>query len=541
MDNAKKSSFVRVMGKKRLRLRKGGVVQHFDSGGTILGGPGTTTQNPSGVIQNINNALGTNAASANLQPGTNQAQLNNAYTGATNALNAQVGLTNTLMPQASNAVENQNKVAAQQEAMTRGEGPNPAANQLAQAAGANVANQAALMAGQRGAAANPALLARQAAMQGANIQQQAAGEAATLGAEQQIAAQNNLADLSNNQISQTQGATTALNSANQNEQGVLQGANSNLNNASVSMQGNINNNNANANKGILGGITSALSSVPIIGGLFDEGGEVKPGVGMEHHGHKKLEFVHKMAKLGLQHFDGGGSVQPSAPPIDPDKAKQVSDSFKGAFGFADGGQIKQNPLLPGIKRIAPINNAGAQYQQAAGVSGPNIENPGLEPLDLGIGHSGDKESSIDQANAGLTGAQNRFQTMVEPGMNMNSDVGNYLNSYRGGNIISGPHKSHVANFLNGGSVKHVPAMVSAGEVYLNPEQVKKVIHDGANPLKIGYKFKGKAKVKGDSIKNDTIPVDLEEGGVIVDRKNVMSADKARSFVHHSLAKKAVKK
>lgn len=517
MDNEKKASFVRVMGKKRLRLRKGGVIQNFDSGGTILGGPGTMTQAPSGPIQNLSNALGTNAVAANIQGGTNQAQLNNAYTGATNALNNQINLTNTLNPQAATAVGNQNMLAEQEGAMARGEGPNPAANQLAQATGANVSNQAALMAGQRGASANPALIAREAAQQGAQTQQQAAGQAATLQAEQQIAAQNNLANLSNTQINQTGGATTALNTAQQNEQNVLQGANTAANNAAVSMQGNINNNNASMNHGLLGGITNAISNIPIIGSLFDEGGEVgkdgKPGV--IHHGHKKLEFVHKMAKMGLEHFDKGGMP---------------------------GEQIKQNPLVPGVTPIAPTQSFGGQYNPVNNSGAPEMSSPSSESFDLGIPNAKDKESQMDLANEGLSGAQKQFNSMteghLEPGA---GDVANYISAYKGGDIAQGPHKSHVANFLHGGVAKKVPAMVSAGEVYLTPDQVKKVVHEGANPLKIGHKFKGKAKVKGDSIKNDTIPVDLEEGGVIVDRKNVMSKEKASSFVHHAVARKAVRK
>ena len=111
---------------------------------------------------------------------------------------------------------------------------------------------------------------------------------------------------------------------------------------------------------------------------------------------------------------------------------------------------------------------------------------------------------------------------------------------RGGKICEGPHKSHVANYLAGGG--KVPAMVSAGEIYLTPDKVQKVVNEGANPLKIGQKFQGKAKVKGDSFKNDTIPMDLDEGGVVIDRKtvNMKSPEKAELFVHRALAKKKVK-
>lgn len=114
--------------------------------------------------------------------------------------------------------------------------------------------------------------------------------------------------------------------------------------------------------------------------------------------------------------------------------------------------------------------------------------------------------------------------------------------YKGGKI-EGPHKSHVANFLmaKGGKVPgKVDAMVSPGEIYLSPDHVKAVQH-GANPFKLSRRIPGKASVKGDSIKNDTIPTTLEEGGVVLPRHvvNSMSPDKAKLFVLKSLAKKKV--
>lgn len=77
-------------------------------------------------------------------------------------------------------------------AQSQGQGPNPALAQLNMATGQNVATQAALMASQRGAAVNPALVARLAAQQGAGIQQDAIGQAAAMQAQQQLAAQQNL-------------------------------------------------------------------------------------------------------------------------------------------------------------------------------------------------------------------------------------------------------------------------------------------------------------------------------------------------------------
>jgi len=70
--------------------------------------------------------------------------------------------------------------------ISKGIGPNPAMAALNQRTGENVANQAALMAGQRGAGANVGLMARQAAQQGGNLQQQAVGQGATMQAQQSL-------------------------------------------------------------------------------------------------------------------------------------------------------------------------------------------------------------------------------------------------------------------------------------------------------------------------------------------------------------------
>ena len=98
--------------------------------------------------------------------------------------------------------------------------------------------------------------------------------------------------------------------------------------------------------------------------------------------------------------------------------------------------------------------------------------------------------------------------------------------------IPGPHASHVANFLMAKGGK-VPAMVSPGEVYLTPEKVGRVLN-GENPLKIGEKFQGNAKVKGNSIKNDTIPKTLDDGGVVISRTHVGSPEKAELFVRRAI-------
>lgn len=187
--------------------------------------------------------------------GTNGQQLQTAYTGAQDAITGQQNLLTAL--QGQNGLGNQSQVYNQLQNVASGNGPNPAQAMLNQSTGQNVSNQAALMAGQRGAAANPALIARQAAMQGANIQQQAAGQGATMQAQQSLNALNAAGNMANTQAGNQIGQTNAISSAQQNEQGILQGANSANNN----VQGQLASNVMGQQQAVIGGAGNAIGAM----------------------------------------------------------------------------------------------------------------------------------------------------------------------------------------------------------------------------------------------------------------------------------------
>lgn len=509
-DSKKKKAFVTASSKTRAKFAKGGPVQRFVGGGTVhaLEGPNTSlvqqnATNPNtGIAGTISGALGLNdnfqAGSAMITPGTNTEQLNDAYTTATGALQQQMDLTHTLSPQAAQAVQHQSDLANQYAAMTRGEGPNPARAQLHQATGQNIASQAALMAGQRGANQNAGLMARQIANQGAQTQQQAAGQDATLEAQQQIAAQDKLANLSESQVGQAQGATTGANTAAQNEQNILQGANTAANNAAVGMQSNVNNTNAQtsmANQAQAGKtLSSVVSMLPVIGGMLAKGGVVEP--------HVKLA---EMNAVSLKHhYAGGGGVHQS--PMESyfaPVAQQGGPSIESTPDMAS--KIPKNTMdddikgtMEKLKKKEPETTTGtaADWEVGGGMAGG--------PMDAG---------SVAEAAPALAAHGGMMKL----------------------NYCHGPHKSHVANFLaEGGKVK---SMVSPGEIYLSPEKVSKVINEDVDPKKIGQKIGGKAKVKGDSYENDTVPMDLQEGGVVIDRENMGTREKRLLFVHKSIARK----
>jgi hypothetical protein len=156
-------------------------VQHFDSGGAVNTGQtggGLYVQDP-GWLGNIHNGLTGiifggpskfQAQGVPIQQGYDQGQINNAIGQSQSGLQQQ-GQFNQQMA-GVNGIGNQQGVFNQLQGVSNGTGPNPAMAALNQATSNNIANQAALMAGQRGASANSGLIARQAAMQGANTQQQ---------------------------------------------------------------------------------------------------------------------------------------------------------------------------------------------------------------------------------------------------------------------------------------------------------------------------------------------------------------------------------
>lgn len=207
---------------------------------------------------------GFTASRANLiKPVTDQ-QLTDQYG------NVQTGLTqqqNFLQAvQAQNGLQNQSNTFNQLQGVANGTGPNPAQAQLAQATGANTANQAALMAGQRGSGANAGLIARQASMQGAQNQQNSIGQAATLQANQSLGALNQMSGLATNQANQQAGATNAYTNAALTGQQNLLGAAGAYNNAQVGMASNMNN----VNGSMQGQIAGMQGNV--LGNLMGAGG-----------------------------------------------------------------------------------------------------------------------------------------------------------------------------------------------------------------------------------------------------------------------------
>lgn len=266
-----------------------------------------------------------------------QAQIDQAYKGVQSGIQGQEALLQAL--QAQGGLQNQSQVYGQLQNVAAGKGPNPAVAMLNQATGANVANQAALMAGQRGAGANVGLLARQAAQQGAKTQQDAVGQAATMQANQSLNAIGQAGQLANTQAAQQIGGTEALTNANLQSQNALLNAQSAYNQALVGGQSSVNSANAGLagaqmqNQGkVLGGVGNALGSILKLadGGVVPESGP-KSFLG---------QHIAQMAKGG----EVPAMVSPGEIYLPPGAVGQVA---QGADPFMVGEVIPGKPKVGG--------------------------------------------------------------------------------------------------------------------------------------------------------------------------------------------------
>lgn len=446
--------------------------QHLDAGGTVgqtgpnpgFAGPSATGNVDTGQYSSLdvknggvwgdvhNGITGVLFGNPSQYQAGNTPLINPATQGqGEQAFNQQMQLSQQLQGQNPQALQGQLQALQGLQGLASGTGPNPAQNQLNQSTGANVANQAALMAGQRGSSANPALMARQIAMQGAATQQQGAGQAATLGAQQQLAGIQGLGQQSGNMLGQSFNAN----------QGVL-GAINNQNQANLTNQGNVNNVNA----------TVAAGNQAKNGGIFG-------GVG---------GLIGSLAKGGKVGVDGGTQC------------------------YDEGGEVADNSTTGSIQ--------GGQPNLGVDMTMPTMDGP---TGSFAANHllSNDNETT---GYGTLRSADDNW---------MNKTLGVMQQGKKKGGGLGGL----LALLANGGEVKQVssklvPAMVSPDEIVLthdeaaNPNTAAQV---AASKAQAGDRVPGKARVSGDSLKNDTVPASLEEGGIVVKRSAAKNPEKAAAF------------
>lgn len=554
------------------QMTKSGL-QHFDTGGTALTGataPAANTTMPyvsygtapaaptnttaGGPAGSIGNFLGSSnnfqALGVPVQAGTNVDQLNNAYTGAQDALTTQGGITNTLNAGLNTGAANENNLAEQYANEVNGVGPNPALASLNQQTGNNIAQQAALAAGTRGAGANAGLVARENAQQGAATQQSAVGQAATQQAEQQLAAEQNLQNLSANQIAQGTSSTQALNSAQQNEQNVLQGANTANNSANISQQSALNNVNASIATGnainagnVASGIGSSLASaLPAAAALaafkggkvsdiakkqmgllsLSKGGEILDASARAHIAPHNFALpggrypIHDInhARNALARVSQNGTPEEKAK-VKAAVHKKYPDMGKK---MAKGGQIEADSAPKSTNEKAyeavrdGLNNAVPQVQKAlapydgpskmatGGIVGQQTSGP-QSYIGQWLNSNVNSQGPNVQTSPLNAGTPTAFAKGMSFSLPQSSDAG----PDEQGIDIANPENDNPGQGWGVSNLAADPTNITANEAY------------GGRLMKSGGGVPGKAKVSHDSLKNDTVPAMLSPGEVVIDK------------------------
>lgn len=606
MDHQKKLEFVHKMSKLALEhVTMPEAPQHLDSGGTVLGAPGSSTVNSSanpannGIGGAVGSVLGTNdnfqAGSAAIQAGTNNGQLNNAYTGVQGALGDQGTLVGQTAPGTQQGLNAQSTLSNQYAQEAAGQGPNPAQAALNQSTGENIQQQAALAAGTRGAGANAGLIAQNNAQQGAATQQAAVGQAATLQAQQQLAAQSGLAGLSATQVGQGASAVQNENETQQNEQNILQNANTSYNNAGVGMQSNINNTNAQtaaanaaAAAQTVGGITSGLSSLFAHGGMvkMDTGGNVLdanarkhiapenfalPGrrypIHDENHARNALARVSqhgtsaekakvkaavhkKYPSIGAKKMADGGDVEsessngpnipatPSLPSPPSNSSPITSLAALAPLLMANGGAVKGAIRLAGGGYIPPQVLAPAPVGQPQSAVGRFIANPVQTSAgpNIGLGVTlaqSDEDYGADyQSGRDIAAARNKGN----PGPATPAPVASGTGSAENDELAAEDAAGGAETTAGGGTAYSDMEAASADATTQN--RYKGGLMKSGGKVKAG---KGQQAVKkGDSLENDKVPTMLSPGEIVLPRHITMSdraPEKAAEFVRMTLAKR----
>jgi hypothetical protein len=554
--------------------------------------------------------------------------------------------------QGQNGIANQNAAFQGYQGLANGTGPNPAQAQLAQATQANVANQAALAAGQRGASQNVGMMARGAANQGANAQQQAAGQAATMSAQQQMQGLQGMAGISGQQIGQlgqaqqnfAQNALGSIGNYNQ-AIGGLYGS-QNTSDTAIQLQNDKN------KSGMFGGLLSGAGGI-----LSDENAkkDIKPADG------KIKDFLDKAGAHEYSYKD------PKAPGAAPGKhtgpmAQELEKSELGKEMVTDGPDGKGVDFQRGLGTlVAALASLNERLDKMEGVGKGKKESPkkmaaggtvqsdqfGLPQFGAAMGshmqQNGAPQEPEQQLSQGahditraltdkfvkpytdplkqsisdyFTGAKNLTSSSTStPSLGANTNLGGVPQQMTGPNLGvdtsmgasdipsqgTGPSLGANTNLAaapeaapttgleslggeaatdaagseaatagegaeatagaaeaaeageaaEGGSAvadlamlaskgahpkKKVPALVSPGEAYIPPHKVHSVASGKESVRQAGEVIKGKAKVKGDSEKNDTVPKTLEAGGVVVKRTAMKDDDSAAKFVRAIMAK-----
>ena len=429
-------------------------------------------------------------------------QANQAYNSNQQALGSQQALLSAL--QGQNGLGNQSQVYNQLQGVVNGTGPNPAQAMLNQATGQNVANQAALMAGQRGAGANVGLMARQAAQQGAATQQAAVGQGASMQANQALNALSSAGNIANTQVGNQIGATSANTQAQQAEQANLLNAISGQNNANISMQSNINN----ANAGLAN--TQLQGQQAMTGGLLS----AVSGPGASMMGGARGGMVRR--------YEEGGDVDtPDMTPPETQAPVVGGGGGQGTGGFAAGVDASSGPNI-GSTNFGPDSGAQALASGVGALGGGKSQGGG------GGGGGGGMMSMLPMlaalAEGGSIDASSMGSTPVVAASGPQSNFGQFLSGVQVG---SGPNIGSVNLGSDAGAAALQKGTQQAGKAAMSSKQPQTVNVNDSTAAKEKWGFTdlpGAEKATDTSMQNNTDTYGNAMSGSIMAARGGMTHD-----------------
>lgn len=418
-------------------------------------------------------------------------------------------------------------------AQGRGEGPNPALNQLRMTTDQNVKQGNAMIASQRGI--NPALAARMAGNQAAGLNQQAVGQAGLQAAQQQLGAQQLGGGLLGQQIGQ-QTQQAGMNAQQQALYAQLLAGNlgqqrqQDIGQATAQGQAGLNLMTQNLNaEAVRRQAQQAYQNQ--IANIWNNMNSVNAGVASQN------------AATDLQYGMGAMSG--------------LSSGLGGLMGMAEGGEVP-DPFVDAILRKPRKMADGGMTAYMNFAQGDPFTNQ-LAASNQAIGNVGQK---MQGAMAGLSeGLMSKIADAFMPAMEIGGTPS--LGGVKGTNSKFGlmgipegsdrfgaslkvspdsqwmAHKSSVednTSFMNP-DYSLTPGMKASLGNAINLENQLNPQRNLANPfMSEGGKVLGKAETKGDSEKNDTVPALLSPGEIVIPRTATRSAESAHAFLDKIIQK-----
>lgn len=229
-------------------------------------------------------------------------------------------------------------------------------------------------------------------------------------------------------------------------------------------------------------------------------------------GAQNQQNANNVANYGMMQGINSQVAQNNANAVNKTTGSLLNAAGQGAMMLAKGGEVSddQTEALGGMNqksKTAPLIDGTNAYGSIHSQYAPDISNANS----LGASGSMGLDASQKKGPKSMSGQQ-------LAGAPAGLDSGSVTTPM---NQIMQPGAMPMMVAAHGGMV---PALVSPGEKYLNPNEAEAVAKGNTSPDKVGKKIPGQAKVKGDSYKNDTVKAKLEEGGCVIPRSVMETKD-----------------